>query len=40
MDLARRHHFPEIIDFALRTFQFPDFLTEIFLEFCKNRENF
>lgn len=40
MDLAHRHHFSEIIDFALRIFQSLDFLTEIFLEFCKNRESF
>lgn len=40
MDLAYRHHFSEIIDFALRIFQSPDPLTEISLEYCKNRENF
>lgn len=40
MDLVHRHHFFEIIDFALRIFQSLDFLTEIFLEFCKNRESF
>lgn len=40
MDLAHRHHFSEIIDFALRILQSLDFLTEIFLELCKNRESF